>query len=224
MVEVSFVIPVYNNEDTIRKLSNQLYKLCNEIYQFEIVFVNDDSKDNSLETIKTLSKEFNFVKLKNLSKNGGQNKAIIEGLKVAKGERIIVMDADLQDNLKMVSPLINSLIDDVDAVYILRKGKYQSSMRMLTSFILKGCVQLIIGLPRKAGTFFIIRKEIVPKLLKLRCTFPYVTIMAFYLAKKVVYLPSKRYLDGGKSAYTFKKRVTHAMKAFICALQCRFFN
>ncbi len=222
MVQLSFVIPVYNNEDSIRELTNQLYKLLNGVYQFEIVFVDDGSTDNSLERITSLSAVYSFVKLKKLCENGGQNNAIIEGLKKSTGEKIIVLDADLQDNLEMIFPLIDSLSNNVDTVYVLRKGKYQSNRRMFTSYLLKGSIQLIIGLPRKAGTFFIIRKKLIPRLIKLRFRFPYVTIMVFHVSGNVEYLYSIRNSNDGRSAYTFKKRLIHGIKAVSCAIQCRF--
>ena len=223
-MDLSCIIPVYNNEKTVRELAETLNEILNEKYQFEIIFVNDCSKDRSLMEINSLAEDYKFVSCVNLSRNGGQNNALLHGFRHARGEKVMVMDADLQDNLLMVPQMIENLTSDFDSLFILRKGMYQSYSRMLTSFILKGCIQLIVGLPRAAGTFFITQKHIVTKVINMKCSFPYITIMIFSSSEQVVYLSSKRKSNFGKSAYNFKKRLIHAGKALICAFQCRFLH
>ena len=224
MIDLSIVIPVFNNQDTLTELVERLDNLLTTQTTFEIIFANDASKDNSLQIIQELSTRYPFVRLKNIKKNIGQNKALIEGFKEASGKKVMVMDADLQDNLDMVLPLLKKLDSKTDAVFILREGKYQSTNRMITSYLLKGVIQLITGLPKKAGTFFIVQNSMVQKVLKLKCSFPYVTIMVFHVCSTVTYLQSSRKSNFGKSSYTFKKRLLHAVRAIQCTLQCRFLN
>jgi len=225
MTDISIVVPVYNNEKT-------LIQLCNEVNQVlkdsglihEIMFVNDASPDNSKMVMDVLSKERTEVRYISMKKNVGQHVAILKGLEAACGKKIIVMDADLQDSPKMIPELAQALTENVNAVYVLRQGNYQPLSRMITSRLFKGVIELITGLPKKAGTFFIIKKQLVPQLKTIKCSYPYITIMVAHKAKNISFLKSKRLHSEGISSYSFKKRLKFATKATICAIQCKYFN
>ena len=144
MIKLSIIIPVYNSSKILKKLINEinsnLYtKLKND---YEIILVNDFSNDNSWEIIKTISQEFNFIKGINLNYNVGQHGAIFVGLKNSTGDKIIIMDDDLQHPpLSLIS--IYEQLDLFDACYTLylkRKHVYwkiivSSLNNLFSSFI-----------------------------------------------------------------------------------------
>ena len=96
-MKLSIIIPVYNSEKIISLLIKLIHKnLKNKINPFEIILINDFSKDRSWEKINQLAKKYNFVKGINLNQNYGQHSAIFVGLKYSKGKNIICLDDDMQ--------------------------------------------------------------------------------------------------------------------------------
>ena len=103
---ISVVSPVYNSEKTIKKFILTLVKYLKKIHQkYEIVLINDNSKDNSKDIINKIKKK-NIVFI-DLKKNIGQHKALFEGLKIAKGNTIITLDSDMQDNPSYIVPIFS---------------------------------------------------------------------------------------------------------------------
>jgi glycosyltransferase involved in cell wall biosynthesis len=101
---ISVVSPVYNSEKTIKKFILTLVKYLKKIHQqYEIVLINDNSKDNSKKIINKIKKK-NIVFI-DLKKNIGQHKALFEGLKIAKGNTIITLDSDMQDSPSYIVPI-----------------------------------------------------------------------------------------------------------------------
>ena len=119
-MRLSIIIPVYNSAKILKKLINEINSNLSVKFDkdYEIIFVNDFSKDNSWEIIKKISREFNFVKGINLSYNVGQHGAIFVGLKNSTGDRIIIMDDDLQHPPQSLISIYEQL-DKFDACYTL---------------------------------------------------------------------------------------------------------
>ncbi|GAB5527904.1 MAG: hypothetical protein Roseis2KO_57760 [Roseivirga sp.] len=223
--DLSIIIPVYNNEKTLSDLTEGiLLSLDKTSHSFEILYVNDCSRDNSEIKLKELSDLHDTVRHLTLDKNGGQHQAILRGIKYCKGDKVLVMDADLQDKPSMIVPLVEALKDDVDIVFVQREGIYQSLPRMLTSRLFKMLVRALTGLNQKAGTYFIVHRESAKRLLSLKCTYPFVTVMLQSISTKTVYLKSQRGNNFGKSSYSFSKRAKYAFRAIYCVFQCRFQN
>ena len=109
---LSIVIPVYNSEDILDELINQIIseikKKKDLIDKFEIILVNDNSKDNSWGKIKNICTNFDKVIGINLSKNFGQHNALIAGIKNSNGDYLITMDDDLQHSPKYISEIIKN--------------------------------------------------------------------------------------------------------------------
>lgn len=222
-IDLSVIIPVFNNETTIARLCTQLINNLEGLNKsIEVILVNDASRDNSHEIINRLAEEFPVIRGIHLEKNEGQNMAIFHGLKASSGTSILTMDADLQDSPDQVGGLIKALDDTTDVVFIKRIGQYQAGGRMLTSLVFKGFLQLLTGLHRKAGSYYILKRTIVDRMIGFRCKYPIMTVMAFSLSNDVKYLPASRALNEGVSAYTFVRRCRYAFRATYCALQCRF--
>ena len=133
---VSIVIPVYKNAETLLELHAELkHHLCG--IGFEILFVDDASPDHSFMILQNLASRDPQVRLIRLVKNVGQNRAILRGFSACKGDRIVVMDADLQDPPSAVLELLSKLDRGWDVVFAGRRGKYESDFRLLTSKMFK---------------------------------------------------------------------------------------
>ena len=113
---VSIVIPVYNEDESIITLYNEVKAALRNFPNYEIIFINDGSYDNSFDKMSTLVDQDPFVKLIDLYSNFGKANALNEGFKVATGDIVITMDADLQDDPAEISNLTNKINEGWDVV------------------------------------------------------------------------------------------------------------
>ncbi len=123
---LSIVVPCFNEEESLGLFQSEIQKtLSNQDY--EIIYVNDGSSDNTLEKIKDLAKTASNVKYLSFSRNFGKESAIYAGLKYARGDMVCVMDADLQHPPSMLPDMIQTIHDEdfdvVAARRISRKGE-----------------------------------------------------------------------------------------------------
>ena len=116
MTDLSVVIPVYNEEASLSPLWSELRQVLERLgLSFEVVFVDDGSRDRSAEIIRSFRETDRRVRLVRLKTNGGETAATDAGLKTARGRRVVVMDADLQNDPDDI-PMLLSYLDHWDAV------------------------------------------------------------------------------------------------------------
>lgn len=129
MKKVSILIPAYNEEKTLPLLYPELKKLmdCEKNYEWEILFVNDGSQDNSLNMIKALraaDKRINFI---SLSRNFGKEIAMLAGFDYVTGDCMVIMDADLQDPPSLIPQMLEYWEQGYDDVYAKRANRGKES-------------------------------------------------------------------------------------------------
>ena len=130
MKKISIIIPCYNEEQSIPYFYEEIIKIAKNIkYDFEFIFVNDGSKDNTISIIKKYSKKDKRVKYINFSRNFGKEAAMYAGLEYSSGDFVAIMDADLQDPPSLLPEMIDVLENkenDYDCVgtrRVTRKGE-----------------------------------------------------------------------------------------------------
>ncbi len=130
MPDISLVIPLYNEEESLPELVEWIERVCNEHkYTREIILVDDGSTDNSWKVIEQLSASFNTVKGIRFQRNYGKSAALNEGFKAAMGDVIITMDADLQDSPDEIPELYRMIIaDGYDLVSGWKKKRYDNAV------------------------------------------------------------------------------------------------
>ena len=137
MIKVSIVIPCYNEENCIDRLYEELKAHTHKDYEYEFLFINDGSIDNTKEKIsslKSIKSQNHDIKLINFSKNFGHEAGLLAGLDYASGDYIIFMDADLQHPPKLIPEIIKELQSGYNIVSMSRqKNKDQSSVASLCS-------------------------------------------------------------------------------------------
>ena len=115
---ISIVVPLYNEEESIETLYSELFSSLSG-YKFEIIFISDGSFDKSVEIIKNIIKTVENVYLIELYKNYGKSAALSEGFKYCKGDYIVTLDADLQDDPAEIPELLNLIISsDFDIISV----------------------------------------------------------------------------------------------------------
>lgn len=123
---ISILIPVYNEEGNIPSITKAVQEVFEDpIHDFEIIFVNDGSADNSLSIIKQTAATHNNIFYISFSRNFGKDNALLAGLKYAKGDAIITIDADLQHPPEMIHDMLQLWEEGNDVVYTYREDKNQ---------------------------------------------------------------------------------------------------
>ena len=134
-MDLSLVIPVYNEEESIQELTDWIVRVCSaRIISFEIIFVDDGSSDSSWETIESNAEKNQMVKGIRFRRNYGKAAALHTGFSKATGEVVITMDSDLQDSPDEIPELLKMIRKDgYDLVSGWKKKRYDPFMKRITS-------------------------------------------------------------------------------------------
>jgi glycosyltransferase involved in cell wall biosynthesis len=144
-MKISVVIPVFNEEDSVKELYGQISTALKNQKKYEIIFINDGSSDKSEKAIIDLSNEDKRVKLISFYRNFGKSAALSEGFKYASGEIIITMDADLQDDPNEISNLISKLDKGYDLVSGWKQKRYDPWTKTFPSKIFNFVTRILTG-------------------------------------------------------------------------------
>lgn len=128
MEKISIIIPVYNEEEAIPIFYKEIKKVTNKMkeYKFEYIFVDDGSKDKSLEILKKLARNDRDIKYISFSRNFGKEAGMLAGLEATKGEYVTIMDVDLQDPPNLLPTMMKYIKEGYDSVgtrRVTRKGE-----------------------------------------------------------------------------------------------------
>ena len=173
MKKISVVIPAYNEEESLPMLYDRMKKLMEnmENYEFEILFVNDGSKDKTINIIKQLRAEDKRICYVDFSRNFGKEIAMIAGLDYATGDCVIFMDADLQDPPELIPELVKYWEEGYDDVYAKRKSrKGETWLKKFTSKMYYQVLQHLtrVEIQKDTGDFRLLDRRCVNALRKLR--------------------------------------------------------
>lgn len=148
-MRLSVVTPIYNESGNIEALYSELVQVLPKIAkEYEIVAVNDGSKDNSLEILKDLAKKDKRLKIVNFKSNSGQTAALQAGISLASGEIIVTMDSDLENSPQDISRLVDKLNEGFDVVSGWRKARWSGKLfsRKFPSVMANYLISKITGL------------------------------------------------------------------------------
>lgn len=217
MKKISIIVPAYNEEESIPYLEKRLVALMDNMknYEFEVLFVNDGSKDKTLELIKELRKRDNRFCYVNFSRNFGKEVAMIAGLDYATGDAVILIDADLQDPPELIPELVKYWEQGYDDVYAKRKSrKGETFLKKFTSKMYYKVLQSLtnVEIQKDTGDFRLLDRRCVNALKKLResqrCSKSIFSWIG-YNKKEVLYDRDPRV--AGKTKWNYKKLVDLAI-------------
>jgi len=170
-IDLSVIIPIYNEEMNLVPMNNRIIAALMPLQlHYEIIYVNDGSKDNSLPIIMGLSEENASVKYIDFSRNFGHQIAISAGLEHAVGERIVIMDGDGQDPPELIPALLIKSKEGFEVVYAKRKKrKGESFLKKLTAKLFYRFLANItqIEIPLDTGDFRLIHRKVQKVLLNM---------------------------------------------------------
>lgn len=163
--DLSIVVPVYNEEKSIRLMYDRLLASVTVIsHNFEIIFVNDGSRDNSFLELLKLSKEDTRIKYINFSRNFGHQIAVTAGLDLSKGDAVVIIDGDLQDPPEVIPEMYAKHKEGFEVVYGQRlKRKGESFFKKITAKYFYRILKKItsVNIPIDTGDFRLIDRKIV---------------------------------------------------------------
>lgn len=167
------MIPAYNEQEVLQHLYERLGKLADTTphYDFEFLFVNDGSRDQTLEIIKTYTKKDGRVAYVNLSRNFGKEIAMIAGLDHATGDATVIIDADLQDPPELIPKMIKYWEDGYDDIYARRNSRAgETWLKKVTSELFYRLLKKSTNVPiqQDTGDFRLLDRRCVEALRQFR--------------------------------------------------------
>lgn len=173
MKKVSLLIPAYNEEETLGLLYNELNRVMDEIpgYEFEILFVNDGSGDNTLAILRNLRKMDSRVNYISFSRNFGKETAMAAGFDYVSGDAVVILDADLQDPPELIKEMLLYWEEGYDDVYAKRRTREgETWFKKYTSSAFYKLLQTMTKIPiqEDTGDFRLLDRRAVESLRKLR--------------------------------------------------------
>ena len=205
----SVVIPVFNEEENLQSLYQRLSKVLTALFEnYEIIFVDDGSSDDSLKVIKKLREADGRIKVISFSRNFGHQIAITAGIDYTSGGVVVVMDADLQDSPKVIPRLVKKWKEGYDTVYAIRESRKDSVFKRAIAFVFYRLLQRMsdIDIPIDAGDFRLMSRRVVDILKAMRERNRFVrglVTWAGFRQSSIRYARDRRYT--GKSKYTLWK-------------------
>ncbi len=220
--KISLVIPCYNEEESLPILYKELNKLAKEMnyVNFEFLFIDDGSKDNTLKTIKNFSKKDNRVEFISFSRNFGKEAGIYAGLEKSTGDFVAVIDADLQDPPQMLKEMYKTIKEEnYECVALYTKSHKDYSL--LRKFFTK-CWYILIGKMSStkqvsgARDFRLMKRKMVEAILQMPEYNRYSKgIFSFvgFNTKWISFETGKR--AAGKSKFSFFKLFKYALEGIL---------
>ena len=120
-IKITFVIPAYNEEGSVSLLAEKIITEIDTLFDYEMIFVDDGSTDNTLEILKSLNKNNPKIHYISLLRNFGHQNALRAGIDYANGDGVISMDADLQHPPSLVRPMIDKWLEGYHIAYTVRE-------------------------------------------------------------------------------------------------------
>ena len=182
--QLSVVIPVYNSDSVLPRLANELDEQLSG-RDFEVVFVNDGSTDDSWNVLQRLAADRSHFIAVDLMKNYGQHSALFCGFQLARGDFIITMDDDLQNPPSEIPLLIGRIEEGYDVVFGRFRQKQHGLIRKLGSKTVSWLNRRLFRKPPDLAltNFRIIRREIIDAVCETRTSFPYIPGLLLLTAK-----------------------------------------
>lgn len=205
-LDISVVIPLYNEALTLEKLHERLANVLKSLGgSYEVIYVDDGSSDGTTDILKQLHSKDPKVRVVIFNRNYGQHAAVVAGFEKAKGEIIVTLDGDLQNPPEEIPKLLLKVKEGHDVVGGWREGRHDSLVRLALSFMINQVTSLIVGVKmRDYGCMLrAYRREVVEQICQCREISSFIPVLANSFAGSVAEVPvahSPR--TSGRSKYT----------------------
>ena len=205
---ISLVIPVYNEEANLLRLIERLRPVMQRMGKnYEIIFVDDGSRDNTLSILKSFL-TYPEVRVVELTRNYGQHAAIFSGFSVAQGDIVITLDADLQNPPEEIPNLVRVMEEgDYDVVGTIRKERKDSFLRTFPSRVINGVTRKM-NMSDWGCMLRAYRRNVVDRMVNCHEHSTFIPALATYFSKKVTEIEvDHEERHGGESHYSLRKLI-----------------
>ena len=166
MKKISVIVPMYYEEKVAEECYNRLTNVLKNIkdYEYEIIVINDGSKDKTLEILEKLAQNDENLKVISFTRNFGHQAAVTAGLKYVTGDAIVIIDADMQDPPELIKDMILLWEQGNDVIYAVRKKRRGESMfKLLTAKMFYKILYSMSDtkIPRDTGDFRLVDRKVV---------------------------------------------------------------
>ncbi len=211
-MRLSIVIPVYYNEDNLELLYDDLKKKIIDVidYEYELVMVNDGSKDNSYEVMKDLADRDEHIRIISLSRNFGSHAAILCGLAKCTGDCAVVKAADLQEPTELILEMVDRWKNGFNVVLAVRKGREEGRGQTLFANMYYNMVRktALPEMPKGGFDVYLLDRKVIDVVMALDERNSALTgqiLWSGFRTDKVYYTRLAR--EVGSSRWTFKKKI-----------------
>lgn len=217
---ISVVVPMYFEEQVVHECYKRLSKVLNEAkYDYEIIFVNDGSEDNTLELLSALAKEDQRVRVLDFSRNFGHQIAVTAGINHSSGDAVVVIDADLQDPPELINEMIKKWEEGYDVIYAKRRKRDgESKFKLITARMFYRVLDNLtsIRIPVDTGDFRLMDRKVVEVLNVMDEKNRFIRGMVSWLGFKQIPIEfDRKERFAGETKYPLKKMIKFALDGII---------
>lgn len=215
-MELSIIVPVYNEAPILQELNERLMKAASSrVSTYEIIYVNDGSRDQSMATLRELSANYAPAHYINFSRNFGHQIAVTAGLEHCTGQMVVIIDGDLQDPPELIPELIDTYRQGYEVVYAQRKKRQgETYFKKITAKTFYRLMQAIthIDIPLDTGDFRLIDRQVVDVLKRMPEQNKFLRGQIAWMGFRQTAVKFDRAeRKAGTTGYTFKKMMKFAL-------------
>jgi len=221
MKKISIVIPMYYEEEVALECYNRITTVCKNIenYEYEIIFINDGSKDKTLEILEKIANSDKCIKIISFSRNFGHQCAVTAGLKYVSGDAIVIIDADLQDPPELIPEMLNLWEQGNEVIYGKRKKREgESKFKLFTASMFYKTLNALsdVDIPKDTGDFRLVDRKVVDVINSLPEHNKFLRGLFSWVGyKQYAYEYERKERFAGKTKYPLKKMLKLAADGII---------
>ena len=221
MKKVSLVIPMYFEELVAEECYNRVASVLKNLinYEYEIVFVNDGSKDKTLEILEKIAENDKNVKVISFSRNFGHQAAVTAGLKETTGDAVVIIDADMQDPPELITEMLKLWEAGNEVIYGQRKTREgESAFKLMTAKMFYKTLNVLsdVDIPQNTGDFRLVDRKVVDKMNSLPEHNKFLRGLWSWLGyKQYAFEYERKKRVAGKTKYPLKKMLKLASDGII---------
>jgi glycosyltransferase involved in cell wall biosynthesis len=211
--DISVVVPVYNGASTLEALTERLGAVLGPLRSYEIVFVNDGSRDESWNVITRLAEEQQHVRGLDLMRNYGQHNALLAGVRSARNPVVVTLDDDLQNPPEEIPKLLVKLDEGYDVVYGASSGREHGLLRNLATRLTKLALRAAIGkeIAADVGPFRAFRTQLRDAFGDFQGPYVSIDVLLGWGTSRFASVPVRHEArSAGESSYGWGRLATHA--------------
>ncbi|MBR4435100.1 MAG: glycosyltransferase family 2 protein [Clostridia bacterium] len=217
---LSLIVPVYNEEEVLETSFRRMDEVMRNIgYDYEIIYVNDGSRDGSMRILRNIARDNPQVKVRSFSRNFGHQLAVTCGMDAARGDALIIIDVDLQDPPEVIEEMVRAWENGADIAYGQRvKRQGETFMKKFTAACYYRLLKSMSAapIPLDTGDFRLIDRRVADVFLKMREHNRFLRGMSAWMGFEAVpieFVRNERF--AGKTKYTLKKMLRLAMDGIV---------